>query len=175
MKKTPWKLISPSERMRVTYGFDREFARKYVQAPYFSITAETERKNERGRWVEDSGGCMHDEVAKHFPELESLIKWHLMAEPGLPTHYVANAIYWAEFVAGVSEYPRNSYDPDPLEAFKSTVVFGAVASDQLPEFEVEGEEIEARRTLKDSITRWCEARLPALQAAFNRAMEEVGK
>lgn len=47
------------------------------------------------RWVEDSGGCIHDEVAKHFPELAHLIKWHLSSTDG-PMHYVANTVYWAE-------------------------------------------------------------------------------
>jgi len=55
----------------------------------FSITAEI-RCNGR----EDSFGCCHDEVAKHFPELAPLIKWHLTSSDG-PMHYVANTVYHA--------------------------------------------------------------------------------
>ncbi len=40
------------------------------------------------------GGCIHDEIAKHFPELFPLIKWHLCSTDG-PMHYEANTIYHA--------------------------------------------------------------------------------
>lgn len=40
------------------------------------------------------GGCCHEEVAKHFPELAPLIKWHLTSTDG-PMHYVQNTIYLA--------------------------------------------------------------------------------
>lgn len=39
-------------------------------------------------------GCLHDEIAKHFPELAPLIKWHLVSTDG-PMHYVANVTYHA--------------------------------------------------------------------------------
>lgn len=59
----------------------------------FSITADIDEK--RGnRWVESSGGCLHDEVKKHFPELAPFIKWHLMSTDE-PLHYVANTLYLA--------------------------------------------------------------------------------
>jgi hypothetical protein len=40
------------------------------------------------------GGCCHDEVAKHFPELAPFIKWHLTSSDG-PMHYIANTVYHA--------------------------------------------------------------------------------
>lgn len=39
-------------------------------------------------------GCIHGEIAKYFPELEPLVKWHLTSSDG-PMHYVANAVYHA--------------------------------------------------------------------------------
>jgi hypothetical protein len=36
------------------------------------------------------GGCCHDEVAKHFPELAPFIKWHLVSTDG-PMHYIYHA------------------------------------------------------------------------------------
>lgn len=39
-------------------------------------------------------GCLHDDVARVFPELAHLIKWHLCSTDG-PMHYVANTIYHA--------------------------------------------------------------------------------
>lgn len=42
----------------------------------------------------DFGGCCHAEIAKAFPELAHLIKWHLV-DAKRPMHYVANAVYHA--------------------------------------------------------------------------------
>lgn len=47
-----------------------------------------------GFWHEYSGGCCHDEITKHFPELAGLIKWHLCSWDG-PMHYIANTVYHA--------------------------------------------------------------------------------
>lgn len=44
------------------------------------------------------GGCIHEEIRKHFPELAHLIKWHHMATDS-PTHYVANTVYHASNLA----------------------------------------------------------------------------
>lgn len=66
----------------------------------FAITGEIFRLqiNRGGRSSFDSCGCLHDDIAKHFPELAPFLKWHLMSSDG-PMHYVANTIYHA------SEYP----------------------------------------------------------------------
>lgn len=37
---------------------------------------------------------MHEEVAKHFPELAPFIKWHLTSSDG-PMHYLGNVTYHA--------------------------------------------------------------------------------
>jgi hypothetical protein len=60
----------------------------------FSLTGMTWRKAPNGLWVEERGGCIHDEIAQHFPEMEPYIKWHLC---GLtePMHYVANTLWHA--------------------------------------------------------------------------------
>src|SRR5688572_4508458 len=100
MRKTAWKVFREGGekfRIRAEYGFDDGFAARHNQAPYFSVTGETNRI-ERGLWCEDSGGCIHEQVAKHFPELAPVIKWHGTAFPFEPMHYVANAVYWAEMV-----------------------------------------------------------------------------
>lgn len=59
----------------------------------FSITADIYEKR-GGGWRESGGGCCHDEVAKHFPELAPFIKWHLTGSDG-PMHYPGNAVYHA--------------------------------------------------------------------------------
>lgn len=60
----------------------------------FAITADIDRKNRFDAWEDDCGGCCHDEVAKHFPELAPFIKWHLTSSDG-PMHYLANTLYLA--------------------------------------------------------------------------------
>lgn len=39
-------------------------------------------------------GCLHEDIARVFPELEPIIKWHLTSTDG-PMHYVANTCYHA--------------------------------------------------------------------------------
>ncbi|UVK46769.1 hypothetical protein BPNPMPFG_002477 [Mesorhizobium sp. AR07] len=39
-------------------------------------------------------GCLHDDIAKAFPELAPLIRWHLVSTDG-PMHYIANTVYMA--------------------------------------------------------------------------------
>ena len=59
----------------------------------FSITCHIDVKH-KGRWKDHSGGCCHEEFAKHFPEYAHLLKWHLTSTDG-PMHYLANTLYLA--------------------------------------------------------------------------------
>lgn len=60
----------------------------------FAITADIQHRINPGHWVDDRGGMCHDDIAKHFPELAPLLKWHLCSSDG-PLHYVANTVYHA--------------------------------------------------------------------------------
>lgn len=164
---------------RVTFGFH------YLQGnrrPYFSITSDI---RENGR--EYAGGCCHEEVAKHFPRLRPLIKWHCVDDDAHPMHYEANAAFWLEYFHGINKYERKSYDPDPLEAFKHTVVFGAVDTDEatLPDLlapivapdELQ-EVLNPGLALKNKqlqlglrVQQWCNARREKLLAAMKKDME----
>lgn len=57
----------------------------------FAITGEVRVPGHRDV---DMCGCIHDEIAKYFPELATLIKWHLFDTSG-PMHYVSNTCYHA--------------------------------------------------------------------------------
>lgn len=63
--------------------------------PNFSITAEIIRLAKNGRRVEVAGGCLHDEILKHFPHLKPLVDIHLSDLDGVPMHAYDNAGYWA--------------------------------------------------------------------------------
>lgn len=60
----------------------------------FAITCDIRVKNARGKWEDHSGGAAHEEIARVFPELAPLIKWHLTGTDG-PMHYLANAVFLA--------------------------------------------------------------------------------
>jgi len=63
----------------------------------FSITGDiysNQTGNKNDRYFQ-TGGCIHEEIKKHFPELKHLIKWHLMSSYE-PLHYVANTMYHAK-------------------------------------------------------------------------------
>lgn len=57
----------------------------------FAITGHVQEPGARD-W--STGGCIHEEIAKYFPEFAGLIRWHLM-DTDSPMHYVANAMYHA--------------------------------------------------------------------------------
>lgn len=60
----------------------------------FSITCDIYKRGRRSNAAFLAGGCCHDEVAKHFPELAPFIKWHLTSTDG-PMHYLINTLYLA--------------------------------------------------------------------------------
>lgn len=69
------------------------------RAPHFSLTATTWRN---GR--EDGGGCMHELILEHFPELSDMAAMHLSDIDGLPMHDAANGWYWlAGYFGGAGE------------------------------------------------------------------------
>lgn len=59
----------------------------------WSVTADIRQKNQYGTYGEYMGGCCHDEVAKHFPELAKFISLHLCNHYGAPMYPVENGTY----------------------------------------------------------------------------------
>ena len=62
---------------------------------YFSITGDIIRHAKNGRKVLEAGGCIHEDIIKHFPQLQLLVDIHLADDEGVPMHAYANAAYWA--------------------------------------------------------------------------------
>ena len=75
-------------KIHTVIRFDNELGNRRSS---FSITAEL--SNVRAS-DEGSIGCAHDDIAKAFPELAHLIRWHLSDTAG-PWGYPGNAIYLA--------------------------------------------------------------------------------
>lgn len=111
----------------------------------FAITADIKRLN-RTRWVDDSCGCCHKEVARVFPALAPLLKWHLCSSDG-PMHYLANTLYHIK--QGKLDYAR------------STAVWPEASDGDLLD---DIGNVEARLV----------ERLPALMQRFKAAVESLG-
>lgn len=58
----------------------------------FAITGGILMKGKNNRWLFDSCGMLHEDIAKHFPDLVPFFKWHLCSADG-PMHYLANTLY----------------------------------------------------------------------------------
>lgn len=72
-----------------SFSVTGEIYEKYPQRGEPSVTHESGKK----LWL-SSCGCIHEDVAKHFPELAPFIRWHLASTDG-PMHFIANVIYHA--------------------------------------------------------------------------------
>lgn len=111
----------------------------------FAITGTLDESKHR-RWRDICGGCIHDEIATHLPELEPFLKWHLTSTDG-PVHYVANTVYHA-----------SNRD---LDAARRSAVWPEATDEQLC-------------LPKEELTKILEARLPALMTEFKKDIESLG-
>lgn len=145
--------------------------------PYFSLTATQDRAAGNGRWVEDSGGTMHAEILRHWPELADLVALHLSDPQGVPMHAAENAFYWLAGAAGGwgAEYHGGSgtYGKTPAQCLQlfadhvrvsmdeARAVLEAIdhAADHLGPYSRvwTGEGIKAR---KAALAAWCDAQRP---------------
>jgi len=68
------------------------------KSAYFSLTGTIDRfeasRYGSGRWVDDTGGCIHEEILKHWPELKPVADLHLSDMDGVPMHGAENAWHW---------------------------------------------------------------------------------
>ena len=79
--------------------------------PYFSVTAEVvdRTKNRNASTFVVASGGMHEDVARHFPELVPVIPLHLSDDDGAPMHAVGNGRYWL----GLTRHKTAEARPEP--------------------------------------------------------------
>lgn len=77
--------------------------------PYFSATADLVNNRYRGDNRFEAGGCLHDEIREHFPELTPIVALHLADDRGWPMHPVANGAYFL----GFTKYQEHNGKPLP--------------------------------------------------------------
>ena len=82
--------------------------------PYYSITGNIKKLDKRYRDPYIMGGCIHDVILEHFPELAPLVSVHLSAADGQPMYAESNARYWA----GLSTYS----DGSPMGEYKRSML-----------------------------------------------------
>lgn len=76
----------------------------------------------------ESCGCIHDSIAKKFPELKHLIRWHLV-DSDQPMYYVANTVYHASNLDnGKAKGEPNSWETRLRFLAMPTMTFGIKAS-----------------------------------------------
>lgn len=134
----PIKGYAAGAEMKVCISFDDECQNGHQT---FAITAEV-----RIRRNIEACGCMHEEIAKVFPEFAPLIKWHLVSTDG-PVHYIANTHY---FVSKLR-----------FDEARRTAVWPEATDEQLS---APREELEAALL----------ARMPSLMSDFYADMEACG-
>lgn len=59
--------------------------------PYFSVTGHIQVPDRRDC---ETGGCIHGEILRHWPELAPVVALHLSDDTATPMHSEANGWYW---------------------------------------------------------------------------------
>ena len=114
----------------------------------FAITGTiSEASKYTGIYYTVTGGCIHQEIEKYFPEFKHLIKWHLCSSNG-PMHYIANTKYWAN---------KNN-----IEYAKSSAIWGVTKLDTDSNLKFLDDEV------------FLKHRLPLLLQAFKKDIEALG-
>lgn len=139
----PIKGYGTNGQMKVKIRFDDECDNGHNT---FNITADITTAESLRRRDIAAGGCMHDEIAKVFPELAPLVRWHLVSTGG-PLHYLANTLYWSR--------------KGDMDSARSSACWPDASVNEI---------IAEPDVLRASL----EARLPALLAEFRSAMGGVG-
>lgn len=122
----------------------------------FAITGEIRIP---GRNDIEAGGCLHEEIAKAFPELAPYILWHLVSADE-PLHYIANTLYWLGYSGWCDGKPGS---PPNLTYARSTAVWPDMPESFL-----------APNSTKEEVTKALVGRRESLQAEFKAAVESLG-
>ena len=98
-KVTFEKKIAKNRLLTVTVRFDDECGNGRNR---LSVTGEVTTLSKKTMF---ECGCIHDTIAKHFPELKEAIAYHLCST-NKPMNYISNTIFWAE--EGNRTYARSA-------------------------------------------------------------------
>jgi len=83
-----------------------EYGLSETNHKYFSVTGSIGRKPGKGNKIQDplytdkgiyeyeSGGCIHEQILRHFPELSDIVLLHLSDISGEPMYLIENGYYY---------------------------------------------------------------------------------
>lgn len=142
------KMLPDNRRIVARVRYDDECGNGHNS---FSITADiySSQTSTSDRYFE-SGGYLHEEIAKHFPDLAPFIKWHLTNSDG-PMHYIPNTMYHAS----PKEWDGSDKEPN-INAARNSAVWPDATLEQLQD--------------KNAL----EARLPSLMEEFAKDVQSLG-
>ena len=119
--ETENKLVYSKENYYTENGYKYKIKTTISLDDDWSITADIRWKNKYGIYKEYMGGCCHDEIARHCPELAKFIPLHGCNHYGAPLYPVENGIYHVKrsgmFMA--MEYLRIS-EQECVELYKAS-------------------------------------------------------
>jgi hypothetical protein len=88
---TATKKIGKDKEINVKIRLDDDCNNKVCD---FAITAEIYEIAKNGKRVWVAGGCLHEEILKHFPQFAPFVRLHLSNLYGQPMYAVENGIFW---------------------------------------------------------------------------------
>lgn len=111
-------------------------------------------------------GCIHDVIAREFPEVATYLKWHLCSTDG-PLHYYDNTLYlagdrdcWGLRAGETNATGRVGQGKErELDAARQAAIWPDATDEEL---------------MADDLRGRLEARLPALMDEFRAAVESLG-
>jgi hypothetical protein len=188
-----------------SYTFKASFwksSRVPQQPAHFSITHESINSC---RVVSDRLIALFPEAPFELKQLFKLDKWHLWDVKNGAMHYIGNAQYWYKlYLVKEGKLLVNDQDPyglyrpekcpeDALKLFKSTVAFGEIKGEKLPQIKLDHvlRPTNAEKLVLDNwnslrkqainkiyydvdkqIQAWCENRFPTIMQLFEKDMVE---
>jgi len=136
----------------------------------FSITADVVTPASRRRNDIEAGGCLHEDIARVFPELAPFIKWHLTSTDE-PLHYVENTMYWLGYCGWTDGKPGS---PPNLEHARSAAIWPDMPESFVAPSYIDFSQKRNYQCIGSDIEAQLRARLPQLKADFRAAVESLG-
>lgn len=84
----------------------------------FAITGTLYEKAKNGRMIDISGGCIHDDILKHFPQFKIFVDLHLCDFKGATMYPTANGFYNLKRLSKDEFLPYFGINSDDYEVLK---------------------------------------------------------
>jgi hypothetical protein len=165
-KHAKWTEEQGSRTVRVTMV--TSYGLHYIKgsaAPYFSVTA---NGKENGR--DTFGGCCHDLIEQHHPELSDVIALHLSDMDGAPLHAEANGWHWLARACEIPEQYGPS-DKTPEEALETFMGHCRIERQRALDIVEELKAIEPVAQAREAWQRICEAMRPRWEREAKACIE----